>query len=298
MTIMSFQSASRGSLVLLLAVTVGCANAESEALATTSSGASSSGSGGGGAPPTCGDGRIDVGEECDGAETGPKTCADYGFASGELACSTACRISSIGCFKDEKCAVDIPFDRDGDGLFGCYDEDCFDAPTCTDPCGQVYPPSLLTAAPPGGWTILHLPSGHGAEPDFTSSSCSPAIAGGDRIYPLAFPGQGTLRVMADTTLDGMDLSLSLRTTCETETSEVACHYDPGATTPEMLAAPVEADTAYYLIIEGFIPNTIPSMMLWMAFDPDPTGDGGGGSGTGGMGGAGGSGGGAGGAGGA
>lgn len=49
--------------------------------------------------PRCGDGILtpSAGEECDGSEFGGKTCRDFGFMSGALACTFACDIDSSGC---------------------------------------------------------------------------------------------------------------------------------------------------------------------------------------------------------
>jgi len=53
----------------------------------------------------CGDGILNpVREECDGQSFGEKTCADYGFLSGNLVCNERCRIESTSC-DDEAPAV-------------------------------------------------------------------------------------------------------------------------------------------------------------------------------------------------
>jgi hypothetical protein len=46
----------------------------------------------------CGDGHIDLGEECDGAELAGRTCANFGGDPGRvLACSASCRFDVSGC---------------------------------------------------------------------------------------------------------------------------------------------------------------------------------------------------------
>jgi hypothetical protein len=46
----------------------------------------------------CGDGAIDIGEQCDGAELNGYTCADLGYASGELACDpVTCTYDASAC---------------------------------------------------------------------------------------------------------------------------------------------------------------------------------------------------------
>lgn len=47
--------------------------------------------------PVCGDGAIDLGEECDGASLGAKTCVDLGFTGGLLSCSFDCTFDTRDC---------------------------------------------------------------------------------------------------------------------------------------------------------------------------------------------------------
>lgn len=50
-----------------------------------------------GGPLPCGNGMIDEGEDCDGANLGDATCASRGFPGGELACGDACTFDDSGC---------------------------------------------------------------------------------------------------------------------------------------------------------------------------------------------------------
>lgn len=51
-----------------------------------------------GAPPTCGNGKKEIGEDCDGADLDGKRCADVGsFYAGALACTPACRLETSLC---------------------------------------------------------------------------------------------------------------------------------------------------------------------------------------------------------
>lgn len=61
--------------------------------ASTTDGSSSST----GVPDTCGDGAVDVGEECDGADLDKTTCEDLMLQSGVLACSPNCTFDDSGC---------------------------------------------------------------------------------------------------------------------------------------------------------------------------------------------------------
>ena len=47
--------------------------------------------------PTCGDGELDAGEECDFGDLGGATCADFGFTGGELSCGAHCRLDTFAC---------------------------------------------------------------------------------------------------------------------------------------------------------------------------------------------------------
>ncbi len=57
----------------------------------------------GGSSGFCGDGVIDVGEQCDGTNLGGKTCSDYGFTSGSLSCTGSCTINTSGCTSGTTC---------------------------------------------------------------------------------------------------------------------------------------------------------------------------------------------------
>ncbi len=48
--------------------------------------------------PICGNGVVEVGEVCDGADLGGKTCKLLGHKSGQLSCTRACAFDALGCF--------------------------------------------------------------------------------------------------------------------------------------------------------------------------------------------------------
>jgi hypothetical protein len=85
-----------------------------------SAAAGGGGVGGVGGGAICGDGRIDAGENCDGANLGQATCKTQGFGEGTLACSPTCAFDTSACVLD-LCGngeIDAPEDCDGSDLGG------------------------------------------------------------------------------------------------------------------------------------------------------------------------------------
>jgi hypothetical protein len=78
----------------------------------------------------CGNGRLDAGEDCDGANLGGKSCASEAFASGNLRCTSACRLDTAGCIATEA--------RCGDGRVD-EDEQCDGAQLDGATCATVAP---------------------------------------------------------------------------------------------------------------------------------------------------------------
>ncbi len=60
-------------------------------------------------PPTCGDGTVDPGEQCDGTDLAGETCLSRGFAGGTLACAPGCTLDESGCTSPppSTCTIDM-----------------------------------------------------------------------------------------------------------------------------------------------------------------------------------------------
>lgn len=72
-------------------------------------------SGGQGSSSTCGDGRLDPGEACDGAAPAEATCVSLGWRQGQLACTATCELDVSDCASWGRC---------GDGVLQDAAEQC------------------------------------------------------------------------------------------------------------------------------------------------------------------------------
>lgn len=70
------------------------------------------------APPNCGNGVIDAGETCDGANLGGATCAAQGLASGSVTCTAGCQLDTSACYQCGNGSVEGPEVCDGTNFAG------------------------------------------------------------------------------------------------------------------------------------------------------------------------------------
>jgi hypothetical protein len=102
--------------------------------------------GGGGNGP-CGNGKLEPGEECDGAQLGSSTCTSLGYTAGTLTCNKSCKLEKTSCCADEcttgeKICQDDVVSNCGDGTQGCKtwvaEQDCAtESKICASTAGQV-----------------------------------------------------------------------------------------------------------------------------------------------------------------
>jgi hypothetical protein len=135
--------------------------------------------------PGCGNGVVEPGEACDGADLMGYTCLSLGFTSGALACASGCVFDTSGC-SAEICGNLM--DDDGDGLYDCGDLDCDPSPACGDePTGAA---CTMDAQCDGGICLTEggsgFPAGSCSEPcDLATGLCG---ADGDAYcYDLGTP---------------------------------------------------------------------------------------------------------------
>ncbi|MEJ7733252.1 MAG: hypothetical protein WKG00_29170 [Polyangiaceae bacterium] len=236
---------------------------------SSASSASSGGAGGeGGEPPDLcnNDGIRDQGEQCDGSDFGDQSCATFGLGSGDLVCNPFCGIVVSNCVPKETCGDGQ--DNDEDGLWDCDDvADCLMAAVCIDSCAS--PPSLSIPSFPYETT-------QGRPDTYTSSCNSGGDSGGELIFEITANNDGQLAVTAWPEF-GSDVSLSIRTTCNDVTSEVACvDAISGASSAEVLGMPVTAGQTFFLVVdavnetsEGFVSLNIdipPPEFDWQCTD--------------------------------
>jgi hypothetical protein len=159
------------------------------------------------APTTCGNGQLDPGEICEGDDFGGKTCASIGLGSGTLLCNQYCTIVATNCVPLESCTDGQ--DNDEDGLADCDDsDDCGAKPACMDSCAS---PKL--ALVPG--SVYGNTTG---KPSNLTPSCTTST-GSEAVYQLTAGSTGKLKLSSS---GGAKLSISVRTLCNDESTEVAC----------------------------------------------------------------------------
>jgi cysteine-rich repeat protein len=117
--------------------------------------------------PNCGNGLIDVGEECDGASTGGVTCTTACYDGGTISCTPSCQLSYAGC------TGDLPTCGDGDA-------------ECNEPCD---------GADLKGATCLALGYGDGALScaatcSFDTSGCGPLLGYLNQDFDVQCPPAG------------------------------------------------------------------------------------------------------------
>ncbi|HRV17952.1 MAG TPA: hypothetical protein P5317_08070, partial [Myxococcota bacterium] len=89
--------------------------------------------------PDCGNGEIDEGEQCDGANLNSQSCETQGFDGGTLSCTAACQFDTTGCTTIEKAGVGEPCTRN----IECESDFCltekaqgFPSGYCAAPCNE------------------------------------------------------------------------------------------------------------------------------------------------------------------
>jgi cysteine-rich repeat protein len=190
-------------------------------------GASGATGGVGGASTPCGNGQLDANEECDGTNLNQKTCGDYGFPSGELVCLPSCKLDTSQCNGIEHCADNL--DNDNDGATDCIDSDC--NAKCASACDTPLP--IPDPATVGGTTDGHA--------DSTTASCNGGASGPDVAYAITVGKTGIFEAI----LGSPDpLSVSIRTSCNSASSELAC------VAGKRLSIPVTAGTQLFVVVDG------------------------------------------------
>ena len=223
-------------------------------------GGGGSNQGGGGSDPGCGNGAVDPGEDCDGADLGGKSCPDFGFDNGDLTCTLECTVETTTCSGVEQCQD--AKDNDGDQLLDCDDQDCVAA--CADACAsaQVVPDPVSTA----GQTIGHASLAEAA-------TCSDPSSGPAVVYEFTATTTGFLDIEQLTTVD-TDLAISVRSTCAAVVTESACANDyAGMGATETISTPILEGETVYVVVSGSDATQAGAFTLLMGSRATVCGDG-------------------------
>ncbi len=205
---------------------------------TGGTGGATGGTGGAGGATAllCGNGAIDAGEDCDGAELGGATCVSIGFPGGALGCNAACHFDTGACSDSDFCADGI--DNNANGKVDCEELDCADE--CASACFAPIP--MADGEAISGYTV-----GHAA---VLPSSCV-AESGPELVYALTATQTGALDVslVEDS---GAPLSISVRTDCASDDAEIACSdaYLPGTGNQKYLTVPITQGQTVFVVVDG------------------------------------------------
>lgn len=184
----------------------------------------------------CGNGTIDSGEACDGADLSGASCVTLGYPGGQLACGPACELDLSTCEGSENCTDGV--DNDGDNLVDCEEPKC--ASECAAACFAT--PVLGDGDDPNGSTTGHA--------DSLQASCVP-VSGPDVAYVITPTQTGALDLTLFENGSG-PLSVSVRTACGSAASEIGCSnsYALGAADQKKLTVPVTIGQPVFVIIDG------------------------------------------------
>ncbi|APR77719.1 Type IV fimbrial biogenesis protein PilY1 [Minicystis rosea] len=195
-----------------------------------------------GRPILCGNGFKEPGEECDNEDFGDLTCQSFGFASGSLVCNGYCSVIAAKCHLLENCFNGG--DDNGNGLLDCEDPECDGNSACADTCTPSTPAAIH----------VFITSSTAGRPAVHAASCS-AASGKEMIYRIIADQDGKLVVKLSSNV--ADFSISVRTACGDDASEIACANKPAdgnGVDLERLVVPVTAGTTYFVMVDGNTPE--------------------------------------------
>jgi cysteine-rich repeat protein len=219
----------------------GSASAASTVSTTGGAGGGAAGGtagGAGGNSALCGDGSIDPGEQCDGANFGAADCTNYGFVDPMGLSCVACVIDSTTC--QASCG----------NLAIEPGEDCDDGnAVVTDGCDSCSFACVATPLPVflGGLTATTVSTVGGSAT--TTTQCSGEENSPDRVYALTPQASGLLHLWIPEQAQ-FDSMLYALTDCNDTNSGILCANNPGVSGREMLSFEVQSGISYYAVVDG------------------------------------------------
>jgi hypothetical protein len=129
----------------------------------------------------CGNGAIDEGEECDGANLGGATCASEGFFGGTLSCSSSCQLNTSQCTNCGNNVINAGEVCDGTALGGatCSGQGCAGGTLACNATCSAFVKTGCTGCPPcnGNGVCDGLEDCNGCPSDCPGGETSGAVCG-------------------------------------------------------------------------------------------------------------------------
>jgi len=212
-------------------------------------GANTGGEGQGGAPATCGNGSVDVEEECDGNDLGGQSCAMLGYLDPNgMACSAFCKLDSSGCTAECGNSAAEPGEACDDGNEqpndGC-------STSCTVEVGNCAAPIPIALAV-GGMVVSGSTGGVSAMAPVNAQNCMGA-AGPEIVYQVTPAASGYLTAYIPSGPADFDSVLYAQTGCAPALQRL-CHDNFGTPSNdggELLSFVVEGGVPVIIVVDGY-----------------------------------------------
>ncbi len=206
-----------------------------------------SGGFGGSSSALCGNGVVDVGEECDGQNLGGVDCTAFGFVNpAGLACEN-CLLDDDGC--EPTCGNSVL--EPGEG---CDDGNTVGGDGCGATCfaeEDVCINPIFVTLSNGTINVNGELTGIANYSPLVTASCPAGLgAGPEAVYAVSVTEQGHVTAYLPSASNNFNTILYSRLTCEQQSSQLSCNdNDAGAGSGEVITSWLEPGETLYIFVD-------------------------------------------------